>query len=82
MTSASTDVGRSPTPDYETLRQIAQSLSIGLAVVDRDDFSIAFENANSFKWFPPGVEEDERIPARLPGFSENCRVHDSSSVSR
>lgn len=57
--------------DAELLRQAAQGLGIGLALVDSDDWSIMFENANFFKWFPPGGEVDGPLPSRLEDFNAN-----------
>jgi adenylate cyclase len=53
----------------ETLRLVAQSLSSGIAVVDPDSWEVVFENANFFKWFPPGEDADEPLTARLEGFN-------------
>lgn len=58
-------------PDSETLRQVAQSLSIGVAIVDPQGWVVRFENANFFKWFPPGSDADEPLTARLESFNEN-----------
>ena len=52
-------------PDAETLRQVAQTLGIGIAIVEPDDWTVLFENANFFKWFPPGSEVDEPLTKRL-----------------
>ena len=52
--------------DGELLRQMAQTLNVGLALVRLDDWAILFENANFFKWFPPGSEADEPLTARMP----------------
>jgi adenylate cyclase len=57
--------------DDATLRQAAQSLSVGFAIVDQTDWSVLFENARFFKWFPPGAEIDGPVNARLPGFNAN-----------
>ncbi len=45
--------------NHDSLTQIVQSLSIGVAIVDPDDWSIAFENAKFFQWFPPQAEKEE-----------------------
>ncbi len=50
----------------EILRVVTQTLGVGVAVVDREDLSILFENANFFKWFPPEGDVDETLPARIP----------------
>lgn len=55
-------------PDVETLREVAQTLGIGLAIVDPDDWTVIFENANFFKWFPPGGDVDEPLTMRMQGF--------------
>lgn len=53
-------------PGAETLRQLAQSLSIGVALVDPDSWTVRFENAPFFRWFPPEQDADEPLTARLP----------------
>lgn len=56
-------------PDADTLRQAAQTLGVGLAVVDQEGWRILFENANFFKWFPPQQDADEPLTKRLAGFN-------------
>jgi adenylate cyclase len=56
-------------PDVETLWQLAQTLSVGFAVVDPEDWTIRFENANFFKWFPLTSDADEPLTTRVPGFN-------------
>lgn len=50
----------------DVVRQVTQSLSSGIAVVDAA-WAIVFENAHFFKWFPPGADADEPLTARLSG---------------
>jgi adenylate cyclase len=71
MAITSADNVTSESPDYETLRQVAQSLSNGLALVRRDGWGVVFENANFFKWFPPDIGDDIPVTARIPGFNES-----------
>ncbi len=52
----------------QSLNQILQSLNDGVALVDSDDWSIAFENAKFFQWFPPNGETDELLTVCMPGF--------------
>jgi adenylate cyclase len=47
---------------------VVQSLATAVAVVDADSWSVAFENARFFKWFPPEGDQD-LLSARVPGFS-------------
>lgn len=56
-------------PDNETLRRAAQTLSIGVAIGEPEEWTVLFENANFFKWFPPSSDADEPLTARLPGFN-------------
>jgi adenylate cyclase len=50
------------------LRTALQSLSVGVAVVDLADWSVAFENAKFFGWFPAPVEDaSANLEARMPG---------------
>lgn len=44
---------------------VIQSLNTGIAVVDRESWSILFENARFFQWFPPPVEGDEHLGSRM-----------------
>jgi adenylate cyclase len=55
--------------DLETHRQVAQSLSIGVAVVDRTNWTVLFENACFFKWFPPSADPDEPLTDRMTDFN-------------
>jgi class 3 adenylate cyclase len=54
--------------DNEFLRRVAQTLNIGVAIVSLETWEVIFENANFFKWFPPGEDADEPLPERLPHF--------------
>jgi class 3 adenylate cyclase len=54
--------------DPEIIRQLSQSLKIGVMLVDIHTLAIEFENATMFKWFPPGIDESETIETRIPGF--------------
>jgi adenylate cyclase len=61
----------SSTASVDTLRQIAQTLSVGLAIVDPAEWTVLFENANFFKWFPPHEDADEPLTARMPSLKAN-----------
>jgi class 3 adenylate cyclase len=54
--------------DKESLKQLVQSLNVGIAVVDPETWEIAFENARFFQWFPPGEDADEPFGARVDCF--------------
>ena len=56
-------------PDTKTLLQLAQTLSCAVAIVEPEGWTISFENANFFKWFPPSGDVDESLTERLPGFN-------------
>ncbi len=60
--------------DADTLRQMAQTLSVGVAIVDPEDWTILFENACFFKWFPPTSDADEPLTQRLSGLNTNRAV--------
>lgn len=49
-------------------RRALQSLNGACALVRRDDWQIAFENATFFQWFPAQGEGDGLITQRLPDF--------------
>lgn len=55
--------------DDKALKQILQSLNDGVALVDSDDWSIAFENAKFFQWFPPSGDGEDSLAGRMPGFN-------------
>ncbi len=55
--------------DQDTIRRISQSLKAGIAVVDPESWSIVFENASFFKWFPPRENGDESLEGRIHGFN-------------
>ncbi|MEJ2599247.1 MAG: adenylate/guanylate cyclase domain-containing protein [Anaerolineales bacterium] len=72
------------TLDGELLRQMTQTLSVGLALVSLDDWTIIFENANFFKWFPPTSDADEPLTARMPEFKASralTRLQDGRAYS-
>lgn len=59
------------TLDADTLRQLTQTLGVGVALVDPEGWVILFENANFFKWFPPQKDADEPLAERLIGFNSS-----------
>ena len=60
--------------DRDTLRQLTQSLGVGVALVELEGWEVVFENANFFKWFPPESDADDPLTARLIGFKEDRAV--------
>jgi class 3 adenylate cyclase len=69
--TTSADKQSPPVPDNETLWQLAQTLNVGIAIVDPEEWAIHFENANFFKWFPLSSDADEPLTSRLSGFNES-----------
>lgn len=59
--------GSIPQLDSETLRLMAQQLSVGLAIVEPEGWLVLYENANFFEWFPPVSDADDALTTRLPG---------------
>jgi class 3 adenylate cyclase len=55
------------TADEETLRRIAQTLSVGVAIIDPDTWEVIFENACFFNWFAPPEDADAPLTQRMPG---------------
>jgi hypothetical protein len=51
--------------DEKTLRRIAQSLSIGIGLVETDGWTVILENAAFFEWFPPGLDSDGDLAERM-----------------
>jgi len=60
--------------DNEFLKKVAQTLNIGVAIVYKETWEVIFENANFFKWFPPGEDADEPVTKRLPRFKPDRAV--------
>lgn len=50
------------------LNQLFQALSVGVALVDPENWNILHENARFFQLFPPSGDPDEPLSERLPGF--------------
>jgi len=55
-------------PDRDFLLRTAQTLNIGIAIIKAETWEVVFENANFFKWFPPGEDADEPFTSRMPRF--------------
>ncbi|MFU8772104.1 MAG: hypothetical protein ACNA8H_06760, partial [Anaerolineales bacterium] len=62
---------QSVSPDPEVLRQVVQTLNDGVAIVESETWTVVFENANFFKWFPPGSDADEPLTTRLAGLNSS-----------
>lgn len=60
-----------PALDVDGLKKIAQTLKIGVAIVDPEEWNVLFENACFFKWFAPNSDADEPLTVRVPGFNAN-----------
>jgi class 3 adenylate cyclase len=54
--------------DSSAFRHFAQTLNAGIAIVEPDSWSVLFENADFFAWFPPESDADEPVSSRIPGF--------------
>jgi len=54
--------------DELSLKHLAQSLSMGVALVEPGSWSVVLENAKFFQWFPPEPEGEveENLISRLP----------------
>jgi class 3 adenylate cyclase len=57
--------GDLPSVDEVTFRELVQNLKVGVALVSADDWAVLFENAQFFKWFPPGTAEVETLADRI-----------------
>jgi len=55
--------------DEETLRRIAQTLSVGVAIVNPETWEVIFENACFFNWFAPPEDADAPLTQRMPGLN-------------
>jgi adenylate cyclase len=64
--AAAAEPGPSPDETTEFFRNLAQTLDVGLAVVEPETWRIRFENARFFEWFGPDPEVSDTLPARMP----------------
>lgn len=55
--------------DEERLIKVVQTLKVGVAIVEPEEWKVLFENASFFKWFAPNSDADEPLTERLPGFN-------------
>lgn len=53
----------------EKLKKIAQTLKIGVAIVETKQWLVLFENASFFRWFAPKSDADEPLTERMQGFN-------------
>lgn len=51
------------------LKQLVQSLSSGVAVVDIDSWRMVMENSRFFQWFPPAGDGEEPLETQVPGIN-------------
>jgi adenylate cyclase len=55
--------------DEEKLIKVVQTLKVGVAIIELEEWKVLFENASFFKWFAPNSDADEPLTERLPGFN-------------
>ena len=55
--------------DTVSYKELLQSLSSAVALVETGTWRILFENAKFFRWFPLEGDEADLLPARLPDFA-------------
>jgi adenylate cyclase len=70
--------------DPGILRNALQTLSVGVALADAEDWRIDFENARFFRWFPPTDSDDDTLGARMGDLKEErarARVADGRTYS-
>ncbi len=48
------------------LKQLVRSRNLGIAIVEPETWSIVFENAKFFRWFPPTGDSETPLTERLP----------------
>lgn len=57
--------GADTSVDPEIIKEVTQSLDLGVALVEDDDWRIVFENGRFFRWFAPIEGDPESLLARL-----------------
>ncbi len=55
--------------DGVDLKRLVRSLNLGIAVVEPGSWSIIFENAKFFQWFPPTDDTESPLNERLTGLN-------------
>lgn len=55
--------------DKDALRHTLQALEEGVAIVDPENWTVRFENARFFQWFPPEGDPDGTLDQRLRDFN-------------
>ena len=53
----------------DSMKRLVQSLNSGVALVEPGTWTVVFENAKFFQWFPPSGEIDGPVAARIPKFN-------------
>jgi adenylate cyclase len=67
MTTKTSVTSDQPTIDADLVRYVFQTLEVGIAVADPEDWTILFENAAFFEWFGARGDGDEDLVERMPG---------------
>jgi len=73
-----------PILDEERLKKIAQTLKIGVAIVELETWNVLFENASFFKWFPLKTDADEPLTERMTGLNASriqSRIQDGRAYN-
>ena len=67
MSAAKTGKARATAvePDLP-LKQVLQSLNVAVAVIEPSTWTVTFENAKFFQWFPPDESGDDSLKVRVP----------------
>jgi class 3 adenylate cyclase len=61
--------GRDPAAPAVDYRQMLQSIETAVALVEPGEWTIIFQNAKFFQWFPAGADlDDDTLPRRIEGF--------------
>ncbi|MBT3358331.1 MAG: adenylate/guanylate cyclase domain-containing protein [Rhodospirillales bacterium] len=53
---------------------LLRNIGVGIAIADAGDWTVSFENAKFFQWFPSEEDVDAPIPQRIPGFDAAAAV--------
>ena len=57
-------------------RTALQAMGVGVALVDSDNWSVVYENASFFDWFPPDPERESILDGRIPAIElDRVRTH-------
>jgi len=69
MPETGSSAGAHSDASADQIKLCLQSLTTGVALVDPETWTISFENAKFFEWFPPVDDDHDQLESRLAGLN-------------